>query len=237
MNKIKVMIVSIVISTVILLIVVLGLSGKIKMDFRKEKANITEKVTENKVTIDIKYTNSRLDLGSVISKFNANQEYEGKLLDLTVTGIIIDKKEHTFKLENHPQDCLKIIDSYSNTHNNFYIDKTKFLHQGSDACYISSLDSISVINEKYIAVAFRGEGNIYIYIYDEKGKEIDSIDDIIDFKIDNDSIKYRNYDNEKGCFINTYTYNIENGKSTKKLESQEKNTKCDAFRETGCNCK
>ena len=237
MKKTKVMVVSIVVSVVILIVVALAIFGKIDIGFRKVKLN--KVVTEDKVSIDLNYIGKKLDLWKIINEFDTNDEYDGKLLDLTVTDIKIDGEEHTFKLENHPQNCIKLQlqKEYNDKHNNFYIDKTKVAHQESDGCYISALDSLAVLNKKYIAIAFRGEGNIYIAIYDDKGQKVDSIDDIIDYKLENNSIQYHEYNDNKGCYIKTVLYKIENGKPVKETTSKDLNTKCDEFRGTGCDCK
>lgn len=224
----------------------ISLNRNIKEDNNKiSETNSNEKVVQEKTveeTIDengntnisIKYTGETIDLDKYITGFREKEENKGKMLNITISDINLDNKDHTYKIENYT-DCLRLIEkqAYSEDYNNFYIDDVKIEHLGNQACYLSGVDKLFVIKNKYIGIFTHSQAGNFITIYDSNAKIVDIID-LIDYEFNNDEITYHSYENEKGCYIETYLYTLKDNKGTKEFKNKEKNTQCNEMNGKGC---
>ena len=209
-----------------------------KIDIDTVEDSTENMQSENEfVNIEIKYSGEVVNLQKYILEFDANNEYEGKLLNLTVSNIELNGNIHNYEIKNKPQDCLRLIDKniYNDNHYSEYIDEIKIGHMGTQACYLCAISSLFVIQNKYLGVSTSCQGGIYISIFDEKGNSIDSIN-VNDFKFEDNKIIYDEYVGDDGCFISKYAYTIVDGKPTKELINKEKNTTCNVMNGKGCSC-
>lgn len=188
---------------------------------------------DNFVDIDIKYHGDMIDLDKYVVEFNNNDEYSGKLLNLTVSSINLSGKDYIFKLINHPQSCTE-MNNYTDNHNVFYINDTKIYNQNNQACYLESVTSITVINGKYIGLVFRNQRSNYMNVYNSDAQLIDKID-FLNISINDSEIVYSEYEENNGCLVNRYSYNISvDGKPIKTFKEQVNNTTCNEFTGDGC---
>lgn len=204
---------------------------------RKKVNNIDEdKVLLEIIDLGISYNGDFVDLDSYISKFDNDDFNKGKLLSVVVDGMMINGKEYIFKLNNHPQNCLDYVtnNSYNEEHNSYYINNKWIYHQNNQACYLERIHLITVIDNKYIGVSFRGEAGNYMKIYDENVMLVDKLE-ALSIKVVDGMIIYTDYeDNDKDCLINTYNYEIIDGKPVKTLKSKGSEKYCNQMTGNGC---
>lgn len=204
---------------------------------RRKGNNIDEdKVLLEIIDLGISYNGDFVDLDSYIANFDNNDSNKGKLLNVVVNNMIINGREYIFKLNNHPQNCLDFVtnNSYNDDHNSYYINSKWIYHQNNQACYLERIHLITVIDNKYIGVSFRGEAGNYMKVYDENVMLVDKLD-ALSIKVVDGEIVYTDYeDNDKECLINTYTYEIVDGKPVKTLKNNGSEKYCNQMTGKGC---
>lgn len=198
-------------------------------------SNVSISTTDGYVNITVNYAGDFIDLNKYISDFDGNDEYNNKLLNLTVSSIKINGKNHTFQFNNHPKSCSELIgnDSYNDYHNAFYIDDVKIYNQNNQGCYLERANLLTVIDNEYIGIAYNSQGGNYMKVYNENAKLVDTIE-FLNIKIENNEIIYSEYEEGNGCLVNNYSYTFSNGKSSKTFKSQENNTTCNEMTGEGC---
>ena len=249
-NNKKIIVVTIIISILVIIMGSFIIYDKfIKDSDNKQTNNSNEKdnnisndvsltVEDSYVNININYSGEYIDLNKYISEFNSSEKYNEKLLNLIVSKVNIEGKEYTFKLNNHPQDCLKVSaeGTYNDNYNLFYINDKKIYQWNNQACYLEMVKFITVIDNKYIGIYFEGQGGNYIKIYDKNIELIDELEaksiSIVDGEIN--FTDYEEYDQE--CKLNTYLYEISDGKTTKTLKERGTESYCNQMTGEGC-CK
>lgn len=188
------------------------------------------------IDLSISYNGDFVDLNSYISKFDEDENNNGKLLSLVVSNMIINGKEYNFKLNNHPQDCLDLMssNSYSDEYNVYYINGEKIYQQGNQSCYLEGVHLITVIDNKYIGISFRGQTGNYMNLYDENLKLVDKLD-ALSIKVVDGKIIYTDYEKDDDeCLINTYTYEIIDDKPVKSLKDKGNEKYCNQMNGEGC---
>lgn len=203
---------------------------------RKGNNIVEDKVLLEIIDLGISYNGDYVDLDSYISKFDNDEGNKGKLLSIFVSNMIVNGREYTFKLNNHPQNCLDFVtsNSYNDEHNSYYINNKWIYHQNNQACYLERIHLITVIDNKYIGVSFSGEAGNYMNIYDENVMLVDKLN-ALSIKVVDGEIIYTDYeDNDKECLINTYTYEIVDGKPVKTLKNKGSEKYCNQMTGKGC---
>lgn len=204
---------------------------------RSRGNNIDEdKVLSEIIDLSISYNGNFVDLDGYISKFDNNESNKGKLLSVVVNNMMINGREYVFKLNNHPQNCLDFVttNSYNDEHNSYYINNKWIYHQNNQACYLERVHLITVIDNKYIGISFRGEAGNYMNIYDENVMLVDKLD-ALSIKVVDGKIIYTDYEkDDEECLINTYTYEIVDGKPVKTLMNNGSEKYCNQMTGKGC---
>ncbi|MGM9881429.1 MAG: hypothetical protein ACI31S_01115 [Bacilli bacterium] len=196
-------------------------------------------VEDSYVNININYSGEYIDLNKYIKEFNDNEDYKNKLLNIVVSKINIGEKYYTFKLNNHPQDCLKVLaeeETYNDNYNLFYINDKKIYQWNNQSCYLEMVKFITVIDNKYIGIYFEGQGGNYMKVYDENIELVDELE-AKSISIVDGEINFTDYEkDDKECKLNTYLYEISDGKPTKTLKERGTESYCNQMTGEGC-CK
>lgn len=144
-------------------------------------------------------------------------------INLSINNIMTNNKSHSIKISNYkPGDysCTKGIEKVIS------FDGKVFYEPWAQGCYLSGLNKIIVLNNKYVVVYINAEANGWIYVFDENGNEIktyeeadynkSNISDKVFLHIDNitdDTITFTGYDrwvdNDLHCKNNKYNLTIE----------------------------
>ena len=159
----------------------------------------------------ISYNGYYVSVVDEVINFEENEKYKNKLLTLTVDKIMLDGNEYTFSFKNHPQHCTMDYNYMREGYNEFYINNKMFYSQYNQACYLERVYYVTVINNKYIGVAFEGQNGNYMKIYDKNIKLVDTLEySDIDFEFGD--IVYADKNDESKHFI----YDIVDGKVQKR---------------------
>jgi len=159
----------------------------------------------------IGYSGSYVSVVDEIIDFEENEKYKNKLLTLTVDNIVLDGEKYTFSLKNHPQHCAMDYNYMREGYNEFYINDKMIYSQYNQSCYLERVHYITVINNKYIGIAFEGQNGKYMKIYDKNIKLVDTLEySDIDFEFG--EIIYADKNDESKHFI----YDIVDGKVQKR---------------------
>ena len=127
----------------------------------------------------------------------------------------------------HPYSCLEIISEYKDSYNTFYINDKKIYHQNNQACYLERISFVTDINNEYIGIYFNAQPGNYMNVYDKDINLIDKLE-ATDVEVINGEIVYKNYEEDDELYlINTYTYEIVEGKPIKKMKEKGTESYCD----------
>lgn len=195
-----------------------------------------DKVLSEIIDLSISYNGDFIDLDGYISKFDNNESNKGKLLSIVVNNMMVNGREYVFKLNNHPQNCLDLVNSnsYNDEYNSYYINNKEIYQQNNQACYLERVHLITVIDNKYIGISFMGEAGNYMNIYDEKSSLVDKLD-VLSIEVIDGKIMYTDYEKEDDeCLINTYTYEIIDDKPVKTLKDKGNEKYCNQMTGEGC---
>jgi len=190
----------------------------------------------NIITKNIEYQNKPIYFNDYIAEFENDINNKNKLLNITVNNITLGENNYTFKFMEHPYSCLEIISEYKDTYNAFYINDKKIYQQNNQACYLERIIFVTDINNEYIGIYFNSQPGNYMNVYDKDINLIDKLE-AIDIEVVNGEIIYKNYEeNDELYLINTYTYEIVDGKTIKKIKEKGTKSYCNEITGEGyCN--
>lgn len=232
---------------VILIILVLGLIGyivydkTIKDDNQLLNNNTTTTTTSNKDNEES--TKSKEDL---LLYFENNENPDGtkrnyydvvgnigafsstqNIKDVVINDIKLEGKSHLIKIKNfNPDDsydCVKGKDKV------LYFDEQILHEPENEACYLSSLSNLVVLNEKYLVVHYSVQNGGFMIIVDKNGNKISMPNDIIVSSINfvnNNTIYFEGWENDEECYSNLYKLSIVDNKVQINLIDKSTNMLC-----------
>lgn len=196
-------------------------------------------VTQNENTTNEQFVEKEYETKNVDIDFNSikTNNYVGFTWDsledytedkyavnLSINNIMTNNKSHSIKISNYKPDdysCTKGIEKVIS------FDGKPFYEPYAQGCYLSGLNKIIVLNNKYVVVYIGAEGSGWIYVFDENGNELKTHDetntnttrsDMAFFDIDNitdDTITFTGFDSrvhdDMRCKDNKYNLTINNG--------------------------
>ena len=145
-------------------------------------------------------------------------------INLSINNIMTNDKAHSIKISNYkPGDysCTQGVEKVIS------FDGKPFYEPYAQGCYLSGLNKIIVLNNKYVVIYIGAESAGWIYVFDENGNEIKTHEetnnktvrsDMAFFDIDNitdDTITFTGFDSrvhdDMRCKDNKYNLTINNG--------------------------
>ena len=203
----------------------------------QEETQVTQNENENTtndqfVEKDYEMKNIDVDFNSIKTKNYANTDYdflenytENKYaINLSINNIMTNNKSHSIKISNYkPGDysCTRGVEKVIS------FDGKPLYEPYAQGCYLSGLNKIIVLNNKYVVIYIGAEGSGWIYVFDENGNEIKTHEetnnktvrsDMAFFEIDNitdDTITFTGFDSrvhdDMRCKDNKYNLTINNG--------------------------
>ena len=193
---------------------------------QEENKNKENNLESNIITKNIEYKNEPVYLKNDIIEFENNTNNKNKFLNITINNITLGENSYTFKFMEHPYSCTESMSEYKDTYNSFYINDKKIYHQYNQACYLERITFVTDINDEYIAIYFNSQPGNYMNVYDKDINLVDKLE-VLDVEVVNDEIIYKNYEEDDELYlINTYTYEMVEGKPIKKIKEKGTESYC-----------
>ena len=147
--------------------------------------------------------------------------------DIIINGIKLEGKTHLIKIKNFnpndPYDCVKGTDKV------LYFDEKVLYEPENEACYLSNISKIIVLDEKYLVIHYAAQNGGFVIIVDKSGNEIPMENNIIVSSINfinNDSIYFEGWKADEDCYSNLYKLNIVDNKVQINLIDESNNMLC-----------
>lgn len=162
----------------------------------------------------------------VVGNINAFSDTKN-IKDVVINDIKLEGKSHLIKIKNFnpndPYDCVKGIDKV------LYFDEQVLYEPENEACYLSNVSNIIVLNEKYLVIHYSVQNGGFMIIVDKNGNKISMPNNIIVSSINfvnNDTIYFEGWEADEECYSNLYKLDIVDNKVQTNLMDKSSNMLC-----------